>query len=320
MVRTITTDPPTNNEADFVTMHPLNAMIQSITFDSTGSWLASTANDGSIRVRTVGGNLFVKEDEFPNVPVNDASFNADGNRLAVVSQDGRLEVFSVPTEIGVELIQPIGPIGRPATSVAFSLRSGDNRFAIGLDNERVQLWEIKTDDTITRIIELITTADIPSGSINTQVGISRDGNWLAAGIGTGISAWNLNNLGAAPKLFREHTALITRLTFSESEASSSLLASSSRDGTILLWEVDRDLSDGAAELWNLSEPSLTANVSVTTQIRVRIPVFDGVNTATLTPFNFQVEGTMQGTSQKTYSKTLAQYSVDGGNTCCLSTQ
>lgn len=313
-VRIITTDPPTNNDAVFGVTHPLNAVIQSVAFDPTGGWIASAADDGSIRVRLGGSEPFVKDDEFRNVQVNDVSFNVNGDLLAVVSEDSRLGIFGVSTETGVQPIS-IESIGRAATAVAFSRRPGDNQFGIGLADGNVQLWRIRPDNTPAVVQQLMTAPNIPTTPIR-ALSLSYDGEWLAAGIQGIVWVWDLNNLSGAPKSFIGHTAPITGLSFSQQSGGGSLLASSSLDGTILLWDVEKDptAQQTKAEGWELSTPEANAeNVPVTTQIRIRIPGFDGINSDTLTPFNFRVEGVVEKGEPQIYSKTANQYKIEESN-------
>lgn len=314
-VRIITTDPPTNNDAAFGLTHPLNAVIQSVTFDPTGKWIASTANDGSIRVRLGGSEPFVKDDEFRATQVNDASFNVDGDLLAVVSDDGSLGIFGVSAETGVQPLS-IEQIGRAATAVAFSLRSGDNQFGIGLADGGVQLWRVRPDNTVAMLNQLTTEPTIVTTPIS-ALSLSHKGEWLAAGTQETVWVWDLNNPEGRAKLFKGHTAPVTGLSFSQETGGDSLLASSSLDGTILLWDVEQDptVHEPKVEDWDLTEPEANAeNVPATTQIRIRIPGFDGVNSDTLTPFNFRVEGVVEKGTPKIYSKTSDQYQIEETNT------
>ena len=74
-VNDLSTDPPKNINGQFGNTHPEQATVNAVRFSDQNDWVASVANDGSLRVRRKGATSFAKDDIFVGVSVQDVDFN-----------------------------------------------------------------------------------------------------------------------------------------------------------------------------------------------------------------------------------------------------
>ncbi len=312
-VTDISADPPKNINGQFGNVHPPLSSLNSVRFSSQKDWIASVANDGSLRLRRKGGSPFGNDDMFVNISVQDVDFNYDGTLMVVVTVNGRIALFSLSDKNGLQEIITV-PAGGALTKVVFSPVKGDNRFVVGLENGSVQTWEVLTGGKVGRSGQLNVDRNISSGNVR-AVCISKDGRFFAAGIGDAVWVWNYANLQKGPKLLRGHTDTVTGLTFTARNDGTNILASSSRDGTILFWNIQQEVAgiQQQGEIWRLVEPNRSDNVAVTTKIRIRMPTFSQLRKETITPFSIQVRGTLPDQSVKVYSNQQVQFKIEGSN-------
>ena len=312
-VNDLSADPPKNINEQFGNTHPEQTTVNAVRFSDQNDWVASVANDGSLRIRRKGATSFDKDDIFVGVSVQDVDFNYDGTLMAVVTENGRIAVFSVSSKDGVQEISVV-PTGGALTKIAFSPVKRDNRFIVGLENGAVQTWEILAGGKVGRTGQLNVDRNISQGRVN-AVSVSADGRFFAAAIGDAVWVWNYASIQKGPKLFRGHTDTVTGLTFTTLTDGTNILASGSRDGTVLLWNIQREVAGvlQQGEIWRLVAPNQLENVAVTSKIRIRMPTFSKLREETVTPFSIQVHGQLADQSIKPYSSHQSQFKIEGPN-------
>ncbi len=155
-----------------------------------------------------------------------------GDRAVALSADGRC--LAVASGIGVWLYEAatsralaLLPTESAVHSVSFSL---DGTLAAGLDNGRVELWEVETGERIGTLRQ----ADRPVSS----VAFSRDGATLAAGSGDQvIKVWDVETwreVGTWEVLREGNVLSPLSVAFSPD---GTRLVSGFQDGTVRLWDV-----------------------------------------------------------------------------------
>ena len=155
----------------------------------------------------------------------------ESDRAVALSADGRC--LAVASALGVWLYeaatsraQALLPTESPAHSVAFSL---DGTLAAGLDNGRVELWEVETGERI---------GTLGHGWRVTAVVFSRDGTALAAGSWDQvIKVWDVETrrqIGTWEVARESNSLWPLPVAFSPD---GTRLVSGFQDGTVRLWDV-----------------------------------------------------------------------------------
>jgi WD40 repeat protein len=218
--------------------HGHDVDVNDVAFSSDGSMLATTGDDGAVRVwdpRT-GEELSSFEDQ-DDVVVFGATFSPDGSLLAAswIDEDDPVRVMNVATGEVIAKIESdgvqrmsfspdgdrlaLGNLGGPARVV--DLDSGEALFtlgALGADGERDLSW-------------------------------SPDGQWLATTGGDGNARIWDGDTGEQLFTVAGHTGAVEALDWSPD---STRLATASRDGTARVWGIE---DEGVRELLALSSQS-----------------------------------------------------------------
>ena len=314
----ITSDPPSDSAAQSGLSHPETTISNVVAYDPSGQWIGSVAKDGSVRVRQKGAPQFENDLDFKGIPLIDISFNFDGTVIALLTANNTVALYQVSLDQGIQKFtgksgDSVLNIGAAGAKVAFSPVKDDNRFIIGLKNGFVQFYDILKDRSILQTHQLSVDKSVAGGEV-AALGISLDGRFVAVGIDNSILMWSHGNPEEGVQQFSGHTEKVTGLVFSRLDDGTNLLASSSLDGTVLIWDIGILVKEErTGELIDLIEPNRTTEVAVTDRIRVRVPTFSQLNMETLTPFNFRVEGKLESGSIITYSQNEKQYAVEGTN-------
>jgi WD40 repeat protein len=165
----------------------LHSAVKSIAFSPDGKFLASAADDRTIRLWDVSTGKQIRAFTGHTLPVNLVSFAPDGKSIASSSSDGTVRVWEVDT--GRELLKMVH--GYPVKALAFSpdgqLLAAACEFA---DNEckspGIQLWNALNGEPARQFVE-------PDKSVE-SLAFSPDGRLLAsAGYQSPARLWEVSS-------------------------------------------------------------------------------------------------------------------------------
>jgi WD40 repeat protein len=201
------------------------AAVELLAFSPDGATLASSGDDGSIRIWPVGPQ--------PGSPtlllghtaaVQALAFSPDGSRLASGGDDATVRIWSVANWGAPPLV--LGGRTQQITSLAFSPDGA--WLASGSADGAVQVWPTADESgaTIT-----LTDAEVVSALV-----FSPDGAWLAAGGGETVVIWRAG-AWRTPTATLSDPALwgINQLSFSPDGRE---LAAAGVSGAVTVWQVD----------------------------------------------------------------------------------
>jgi WD40 repeat protein len=248
----------------------LSSRVNTVAFSPDGKTLAVGSNDGVVRLWTMtdpAGPAPAGELTGATGWIHAITFSANGNLLAAANADGRVQLWDLTRrEMRLDL-----PHAEPVTAVAFrdhdrvlytnsadgiarrwlipgptlptasrsvtTLAFHPSRPLLVDAGRDLRLWDLTDRD---RPIPLgpPLTAPPDSDRMSGTVAISPDGNTIAAGTlpGNTILFWDITTPDSPqqqPTRLSGHTALIENVTFNYN---GHLLASSSDDGTVRLWD------------------------------------------------------------------------------------
>ena len=185
----------------------------------------NTTKDGKLRVRRVGDQVQLLEDNTPraSIPVPlgntiyDVEFTADGRLLAIGADQG-VAVFTVP-----DLVQYTFYRGQWSSSVAFD----PTGHLLAFTGDNISLWSMRSN-------LLVATLPLPDPDRrNVSVTFSEDGQFLLAMVGTRVaSAWAV---GSTPEktALAGHTGGVTTVVYSPD---GQLIASVGKDLLVRFWD------------------------------------------------------------------------------------
>lgn len=194
--------------------------VESLAFSPDGTFLASAANDNTIRLwNMASGQVRILSEHTDQV--QSVAFSPTGAFLAWGSKDGTIRLWNVENGGLVRVFE--GHRGQ-VQSVAF--RPDGTHLASGANDNTVRLWDIAAN-------KLLQTFSNPTDWV-LSVAFSPDGTQLAAGDADNtIYLWNVTNGQLLQKL-TEHTDWVWNVTFSPD---GERLASASADNTLGLWNL-----------------------------------------------------------------------------------
>jgi WD40 repeat protein len=225
-------------EPDHPRQHPVHltghtALIEYVGFSHRGHLLASTSDDGTVRLwDTNARHPTALATLNPRVGfVYAAAFSSDDRTLAAVTQGGYVALWDIsdprrPSPAG----SPIQVAHDDARSLAIS---PDNRtLAVGIANSTVQLWDIKDPDAPSPVRPPITGPD----GIVQALTFNPDGSILAAGAGAGQTwMWRVTDRRNPEPVAILHASRTETWALQFTPDGYSLAAAS---GDIYLWDTD----------------------------------------------------------------------------------
>ena len=193
-------------------------VVNMVSFSPDGTTLASGARDNTVRLWDVSTREPIATLEGHRSEVFSVAFSPDGTTLASGSDDGIVKLWDVATGVDLATLEGHGRTGFNP-SVVFS--PDGTALASGSGDNTVRLWDVSTRSTIA-VLE-------GSG----PVVFSPDGTTLVSGLWQNVKLWDLATETNTFTL-EGHTEEIHSLSFSPDGQT---FASGSRDGTILLWDM-----------------------------------------------------------------------------------
>ena len=233
-----------------LTLKGHQGLIPSIEFSSDGKRLVSSGADKTARIWDLenAGTAIRPLEQISSTKATKVQFSPDGQLIACAQNNNTLVLWDAATGKAVRQLTT-GDKGK-VTSVAFS--PADKRLlAVGYGGEanvsHVVLWDIESGKELGRLTGatdlpgILNDETYPSGAVN-ALAFSRDGKYLVAGFGSPgivglpsypnpLKVWEVSTKSLIRRL-SGHTNSCTSLEFSKD---GTWLASSSRDGTAILW-------------------------------------------------------------------------------------
>ncbi|KAK6608443.1 NACHT and WD40 domain protein [Botrytis cinerea] len=219
--------------------------VDSVTFSSDGTKLASGSSDGTIRLwdTATGESLQTFEDRSNSVNstafLRSITFSPDGTKITSCSSDGTILLWDTTTS---ELLQSF----QGYSSSVYSVSLDGTKVASGSNDGTILLWDTATS-------ELLQSFQGHSDSIN-SIAFSPDNTKIASGTEV-IKLWDTTT-GKLLQTLQGHSNLIDSIIFS---LDNTKIASGSRDQTIRLWDIFTGRLLQIFESYSINEIILSSN-------------------------------------------------------------
>ncbi|KAG2341155.1 WD40 repeat-like protein [Suillus weaverae] len=210
------------------------AAVRTMALSSNGKTIASGSQDGTVRLWDVEtGKVVIKWKGHTDL-VMSVCWSPNGERVVSGGWDGTARVWDVKSGEPVEGLNPIKTGHRHVYAVSYSPEA--TMIATGGYYENgIDMWDAKTGRLL-NIIKL--DCDWPVWSL----AWTSDEEKLIAGLGNGsIRIFDTATLDLITDLSEGHTRPVYSITLFPNDC---LLASTSWDGTALLWDLDTNLQVG----------------------------------------------------------------------------
>ncbi len=196
--------------------------VNAVAISPDGTWLATTGDDGSVRVWDVATGRSIRTLTRPTTypgGVYAVAFSFDGTWLATAGHDRKVWVWDVATGRSVRtLTGHRGPVNAVAVSPDRSW------LATASWDETVRLWDADTGRSIHTL----------TGHTMFAVAFSFDGTWLAtAGHDRKVWVWDVAT-GRTVRTLTGHTGAVNAVAVSPD---GTWLATASDDGSVRVWNV-----------------------------------------------------------------------------------
>ena len=194
--------------------------LSSLSFSPDGTTLASGGYDRTVKIWDIKTQSNVTTFKGHTGAVYSVAFSPDGTMVASGSENGTVKLWDVATK------QNVATLGGHPDYVEFVAFSPDGTI-LAVAARHIRLWNVENSHNIVML------TDYDSSTYANSVSFSPDGTLLAIGARREIKLWDVASRKAIATL-EGHTAAVNDVSFF---LDGSILASASRDGTILLWDV-----------------------------------------------------------------------------------
>jgi WD40 repeat protein len=187
--------------------------------------------------------------------INALAFNRDGAVLASGDEHGSIRLWDPTT--GDPIAPPLNQSGgsTPDSPIRALAYNSSGILASGGDDGGVALWDPTTGRL--RPQQLRPTAKCPTGLADLDIGAvafsEKDFNLLAVGADATVTLWDVTSGDCLFPPMRGHSGPVTDLAFSPDGR---IVASSSLDGSVVLWDVETGRDDA-----RLTRPGHTGGVT-----------------------------------------------------------
>lgn len=219
-----------------LTGHTLPA--DSLSFSTDGTKLLSGGLDGKLILWNVGALQSIKQTLYGHTEsVNSVAFSSDGKTLASGSSDSTVLIWDLESE------QPTikYTLNHSAEVLSVAINPNENVLASGSADGTVRLWNISSG-------KLIGAPLFGQSNLVKSVAFNNEGSLLASGscgevdnfhyngcVKGEIILWDVKNQKIIGEPLIGHSDVVLDLAFSNN---GKMLASSSADGTIVIWDVN----------------------------------------------------------------------------------
>lgn len=207
--------------ATFKTGH--DKSINVLAFSPDGKILASGSRGGTLELWDVSIQQRLSILDSHTDAVNAVLFSPDGNFFASASDDGTVQLWDIHT--GAKAVLSTDP-NEGVRALAFSPDS--KTLVSGRWDGPIQLWDTTTHQHLGDFIKAAGTVD--------SLVFSPDGKILANGLYGLIRLWDVNTKTKIREIYSAHNNDVLKFAFT---SDSKTLVSGSRDGTLLIWDLDK---------------------------------------------------------------------------------
>ena len=197
--------------------------INVLAFSPDGKTVASGGRDGTLEVWDVSAQQRFATLDSHTDEVNVVLFSPDGKLFASASQDGTVQLWNIQTgKKAVLLTEP----NKGIRALAFSPDS--KTLVSGRSDGPIQVWDTTTHQHLGDFINAAGTV--------VSLTFSPDGKILANGSYGSIRLWDVNSKTKIREIYSTHNDSVEKFAFT---SDSKTLVSGSRDGTLLIWDLDK---------------------------------------------------------------------------------
>ncbi|MCY3411779.1 MAG: hypothetical protein INQ03_09120 [Candidatus Heimdallarchaeota archaeon] len=196
--------------------------VRSIAFSPNGRIIASGSEDDKIKLWNITSNTVITTLSSQILGIYSVAYSPDGKILSSGSGENNIVLWNTTT---YEVITTLTGHTDDVRSVVFS--PDGKMIATGSFDQLIKIWDVNSYTEL---------ASIPAPSMVWSIAISSDGMKIAAALANNeVRVWNISSTSEITTL-SGHSSQVLSVAFSPDNT---LLASSSGDKRIILWETDR---------------------------------------------------------------------------------